>query len=326
MKHLESLNYLLHETKDRRRANSVMVTSSEPNLLISRSQTPDFPIIQQQRIALTPDVRKKTTTTNISSFNYNKGSNGSLPTVEASKATANIIITSSSPEQRHEDISQLVSASLTRAMNRLEDGNEETVTEEKGTNDPNGCKEREEDVTVVNDRVQSNDEGIMETNEVVLKHDEVVMETDEVVMDTDDVVMETNDDSTVFEHSVSNGITQMNDKEESNGGNSSIVNNNNEQSLLSNVKLKIENNSSIKETVQDNSPPINNNRHLTPPTNHVATPHCDRVVNVTTSSSSSSGDMTPPTCNNSVAHGHLTPPTNHSKSSPGLLARYTITY
>ena len=114
MRHLESLNYILHEQRDRRRANSVMETSSEP-ILQQRAHTPDFPL-SLQRVALTPDVTKKGRAVGGGLFSFN-GSTGSLPSVEPSKATANVVISHTSPEQSR-DVNVVVSDCLAKAIER----------------------------------------------------------------------------------------------------------------------------------------------------------------------------------------------------------------
>ena len=298
MKHLESLNYLLHESKDRRRANSVMVTSSEPNLLMPRSQTPDFPLMIQ-RMALTPDVRKKDVVSNIS-FTFNKGSTGSLPTVEASKATANVTVVCSSPEQRHEDISQLVSISLAKAMNRFIEDNDNMVDKNETSgvcqNDVEG---RERGVTV--------DGGVSERNEVnAIKECSVSI-----------------DGGIVFEQSVDNNGKQVNKLVECTDGNGeSCTNNNLEQSSLTNVRLKIE------KTEVDNDQSVNNGDVTIVTHNKIVTPP---GINNGGLPTSKNGDATLTTSNSEVSLNEdhtppVTPPTNRSKSSPGLLARYAITY
>ena len=92
-----------------------MAVSSEPNLLERRARTPDFPLALQ-RMAITPDIQRKDISNTIN-FNF-KGSTGSLPTVQPTKAAAGDISTCGS-EQGQIDVRRIVSNSLSKALKRL---------------------------------------------------------------------------------------------------------------------------------------------------------------------------------------------------------------
>ena len=118
MKHLESLSVLMHDERGRKRSSSCLcVVTSEPDLLGTRSKTPDYPLengLQNiQRMAITPDFRRKKDIpfNNIRAITFT-GSSGSLPLV----STSTVAATKSAQIQNGSDIKEIVTNCLTRAL------------------------------------------------------------------------------------------------------------------------------------------------------------------------------------------------------------------
>ena len=164
MKHLESLSSLLHEERDRRRSNSVLATSSEP-LLEQRSATPDFPLNVNvpQRKAITPDSRRKDK--HIANVRINFfGSSGSLPTVEKSSVSPDVVF---SPKS---DVRIIVESCLTKALDIYE--------KEKVNCTGNHIKDESESIIISNDvRIEVSDN----TEPIVLRQEK------EDAKDSDDI-------------------------------------------------------------------------------------------------------------------------------------------
>ena len=164
MQHLESLSSLLHEERDRRRSNSVLATSSEP-FLEQRSATPDFPLNVNvpQRKAITPDSRRKDKRIGNVRINF-FGSSGSLPTVEKSSVSPDVVF---SPKS---DVRIVVESCLSKALDVYE--------KEKETCTGNHIKDENESIIISNDvTIEVSDN----TEDIVLKQEkENAKESDDV--------------------------------------------------------------------------------------------------------------------------------------------------
>ena len=277
-----------------------METTSEPSLLQHRARTPDFPL-SLQRSALTPDVTKKGVAVAGASFSFN-GSTGSLPSVEPSKATANVIISHTSPEQSR-DVNVIVSDCLAKAIER-------TTVNIEG-HEVKGHVDVEVKCHEVKDHVDNGDDEVKGH----VDDDEVKGHIDGKEHEEKDNIIriEVHDETDVHINNVTDESRESDDKV-------GVVTKESDSSIDVSIDSDIQENVSpitmvtAPPTEQKEAPPT---EHKTPPTESPSVKHEVKLLN------NHATDLTPPTSGK-------TPPISNNpsskQSSPGQSSRYTITY